>query len=94
MADKKLEIVLATKEMGKKAWSNVNKRITTLTKNVFSLKGAFVGLSLEGAVVNTNYEWNKTYYGKPVKPVDIFVGRSVSNPESAELRSTIARLAK
>ncbi|MES0350810.1 MAG: lipid-binding SYLF domain-containing protein, partial [Desulfobacteria bacterium] len=57
-------------------------------------KGAFIGLSLEGAVVNTNYEWNKTYYGKPVKPVDIFVGRSVSNPESAELRSAIARLAK
>ena len=57
-------------------------------------KGAYMGLSLEGAIVNTNYEWNKTYYGKPVKPVDIFVGRSVSNPESAELRSAIARVAK
>jgi lipid-binding SYLF domain-containing protein len=57
-------------------------------------KGAYIGLSLEGAVVNTNYEWNKTYYGNPVKPTDIFVGRIVSNPASAELRSAIARVAK
>jgi len=28
-------------------------------------KAAFVGISLDGAVVDINSAWNKTYYGKP-----------------------------
>jgi lipid-binding SYLF domain-containing protein len=31
-------------------------------------KGVFLGLSLDGAVIKENYEWNKAYYGKPVRP--------------------------
>jgi lipid-binding SYLF domain-containing protein len=50
-------------------------------------KGAFVGVSLEGAVVKVSDRGNSEYYGKPVRPVDIFVTRSVSNPGSAELRT-------
>jgi lipid-binding SYLF domain-containing protein len=55
-------------------------------------KGAFIGIALDGAVVSENYEWNKAYYGKPVRPVDIFVARGVTNPNSDKLRETVARL--
>ena len=57
-------------------------------------QGAFAGLSLDGSVASTRDEWNATYYGKPVSPVDILVKHSVSNPGSADLRKTVARFGK
>ncbi len=53
-------------------------------------KGAYAGVSLEGAVIATRDEWNRAYYGREVRPVDIFVKRSVSNPGSIELRRVLA----
>jgi lipid-binding SYLF domain-containing protein len=53
--------------------------------------GAFAGISLEGAVVKTNYGWNKAYYGEPVRPLDILVGGKVSNPRSSELRAAVSK---
>jgi lipid-binding SYLF domain-containing protein len=61
---------------------------TNLSADYFSFarsKGAFVGVSLEGAVVKTSDEWNSAYYGRSVRPFDIIVARDVSNPESDEL---------
>ena len=55
-------------------------------------KGAFIGVALDGAVVDENYGWNKAYYGKPVRPVDIFVAHDAINPNSAKLRTTVAKL--
>ena len=52
-------------------------------------KGAFAGVSLEGAYIKANYKWNQAYYGKEVSPVDIINKKSVSNPGSAELRNTV-----
>jgi uncharacterized protein YgiM (DUF1202 family) len=52
-------------------------------------KGAFAGGSLEGAVIKVTDKWNSAYYGKPVRPVDIFVTRAVSNPNSAELQKAL-----
>ena len=52
-------------------------------------KGAFAGVSLEGAVVKVSDRGNSEYYEKPVRPVDIFVTRSVRNPGSAELRKAL-----
>lgn len=57
-------------------------------------EGAFVGVSLEGAVISTNDKWNKAYYGKAVTPVDILVKKSVSNPGSAPLRETVQKAFK
>lgn len=54
-------------------------------------KGAFIGLSLEGAVIATRDQWNEAYYGKPVNPTDIIVKGSVNNPQSAKLRATVAK---
>lgn len=56
-------------------------------------KGFFGGISLEGAVIAVRDESNRRYYGKEVRPTEILVMRTVSNPQSAGLRATLARLA-
>jgi len=56
--------------------------------------GAFAGISLEGAVVKTNYGWNKAYYGEPVMPMDILVAGKVNNPRSSDLRSAVSKAAQ
>jgi SH3 domain-containing YSC84-like protein 1 len=48
-------------------------------------KGAFVGLSLGGAYVYADGEWNGNYYGKIVQPEDILTHSQVNNPHSAKL---------
>ncbi|MCC6141611.1 MAG: lipid-binding SYLF domain-containing protein [Nitrospira sp.] len=57
-------------------------------------KGLFGGISLEGAVIAVRDESNRHYYGKDVRPLDILMMRTVSNPESAGLRATLARAAE
>ncbi len=52
-------------------------------------KGAFAGISMEGAILKANYDWNQAYYGKAASPSNIIVHKSVSNPGSAELRNSI-----
>lgn len=49
-------------------------------------KGAFAGLSFEGAVIYVDDEANKAYYGQSVRPLDIVVKKSVSNPHADGLR--------
>ncbi|UCB51062.1 MAG: LysM peptidoglycan-binding domain-containing protein [Deltaproteobacteria bacterium] len=69
---------------------------TSITADILSFarsKGAYAGANFEGAVIKTRDEWNQLYYGKPVRPTDIFVKRSVSNPGSAELRAAVAKAA-
>jgi len=51
-------------------------------------KGAFAGLSFEGAVIYVSNDSNTAYYGQSVRPVDILVKKSVSNPHSQKLRQT------
>lgn len=55
-------------------------------------KGAFLGFSLEGAVVKINDEWNQAYYGKQLRPTDIFVTRGVNNPKAAELQAAVGNV--
>jgi lipid-binding SYLF domain-containing protein len=52
-------------------------------------KGAFAGISMEGAIVKVNQDWNQAYYGKRVSPLGIVEKKLVSNPGSAPLRNTI-----
>ena len=56
-------------------------------------KGAFGGISVEGAVIKPRDKWNSAYYGKPVRTVDIAVKRSVKNPGADELRSAVSKTA-
>jgi lipid-binding SYLF domain-containing protein len=48
-------------------------------------KGAYAGVSLEGAMIMTWPKWNQAYYGKAVTPLEILVEKSVSNPGSTQL---------
>jgi lipid-binding SYLF domain-containing protein len=57
----------------------------------FRSMGAFIGISIDGAIIDENYDWNKAYYGKPVRPTDIIVTRSATNPNAAKLRSAVAK---
>jgi len=52
-------------------------------------KGAFVGVSLDGAVIAPRYKWNNTYYGKEVSLVDILINQTVSNPQADNLREAL-----
>jgi SH3 domain-containing YSC84-like protein 1 len=49
---------------------------------------------LEGAVIAARDEYNQTYYGKPVRPVEILVKGDVSIPRSAKLRQALADAAR
>jgi SH3 domain-containing YSC84-like protein 1 len=55
-------------------------------------KGAFAGMAVDGAVIAVSDDSNAAYYGKPVRPTDIIIKHSVSNPKSADLRSAAAKL--
>jgi lipid-binding SYLF domain-containing protein len=53
-------------------------------------KGAFVGTAVKGGHIAVADKANQAYYGRPVKPTDILVERTVSNPQAQELRTAMA----
>jgi lipid-binding SYLF domain-containing protein len=55
-------------------------------------KGAFVGMAVDGSIIAVSDDSNNAYYGKPVRPTDIIVKQSVSNPKSVDLRNAAAKL--
>lgn len=55
-------------------------------------KGAFAGMAVDGSIIAVSDDSNAAYYGKPVRPTDIIVKQSVSNPKSADLRNAAAKL--
>lgn len=57
-------------------------------------KGAFMGMSVEGSVLDVRATLNHAYYGKDVTPIDIVSKRSVSNAHSAALRKAVAAASK
>ena len=55
-------------------------------------KGAFVGLSVDGASIRTRDDLNKTYYGSAVRPTDIVLVRNVKpNPQSQVLHQAVVK---
>ena len=57
-------------------------------------KGAFLGMSVEGSVLDVRDSLNHAYYGKAVTPVDILVKNAASNKGAANLRATLKTAAK
>ena len=55
-------------------------------------KGVFAGIAVDGSIIAVSDDSNTAYYGKPVRPTDIIVKQSVSNPKSADLRNAAAKL--
>jgi lipid-binding SYLF domain-containing protein len=52
-------------------------------------KGAFMGMSVEGSVLDVRAMLNQAYYGKEVTSIDIVSKRTVSNAHAAGLRKAI-----
>ncbi len=55
--------------------------------------GLYGGLNIEGAVIATREDWNRTYYGRDVRTVDIISKRTVSKPDADALRMELTRTA-
>ncbi len=54
--------------------------------------GLYGGLNIEGAVIATREDWNRTYYGEGARAIDILVTGTASNPGADRLRETIANI--
>lgn len=52
-------------------------------------KGAFGGISIEGALIKPRNKWNQQYYKQAVRPLDILIKQSVSNPDADPLRNAL-----
>lgn len=59
-----------------------------------TVKGAFVGMAVDGSVLDVRDSLNAAYYGKSVTPMDILVRREVSNPAAAGLLSALKKAEK
>lgn len=71
--------------------TGVKGKLTDILAFVHS-KGAFAGISLDGAVIATKNKWNNSYYNNPVSTSDIFVRRTVKNPGADKLRTAVSRI--
>ncbi len=65
------------------------KGITADIVSFAKAKGAYLGLSVEGAIIDTADSTNSSYYGKSVTPADILVKHEVKNPGTAGLRGVV-----
>jgi lipid-binding SYLF domain-containing protein len=54
-------------------------------------KGAYLGASFDGSVVNIAEALNKAFYGKDASPVEILVRGGVKNKEADGLRADLAK---
>lgn len=54
-------------------------------------KGLYGGVNVEGALVETRDDWNRAYYGKAVRPLDILVTGKVANAKADPLRQALVR---
>ncbi len=57
-------------------------------------KGAFVGLTLEGSILSIRDSLNEAYYGRPVRPVEIFITGEVNNSQADSIRYMLETLEK
>lgn len=58
------------------------------------VKGAFAGVTVDGAVLDVRQTLNKAYYGQDATPLDILVKRSVQQPEASALQAALADAAR
>lgn len=98
MSDKGLEAMLSTEfKLGgdiSVAAGPVGGSAKAQTADILAFgrsKGAFGGVSIEGAVVAPRGEWNNGYYGKAVLPSDILIKQDATNPQADPLREALPK---
>ncbi len=81
------DLTMATGPVGAGA-----KAVTADILSYARSKGAFAGVSLEGAVIKTRNDWNNAYYRKKVDPADVVLLQGVTNPEANKLIQAVTHL--
>ncbi len=81
---------IAAGPVGIGAASNVTADMVSFARS----KGAYAGLSLDGAVISPDAGANSAFYGKPASPVDILVRGNVGNPAAASLQQSLGQMAR
>lgn len=74
----------------------IGKGVKAATADILSYansKGAFGGVSVEGAVVKVKTGWNQSYYKSAVSPADILIREDVVNSDADSLRATLNAIA-
>jgi lipid-binding SYLF domain-containing protein len=54
-------------------------------------RGAYGGVSITGAMIKSDDEWNRAYYGQYIRPVDIMITGKVKNPGAERLMKIIQK---
>lgn len=68
----------------------VGAKVETVDILAFSRsEGLFGGISVEGTVIMPRDDWNRAFYGRDVRPVDIIIRKAVSNPKAEPLIRTV-----
>ncbi len=66
---------------------------TNLAADIYAYslaEGAFIGASLEGAVINRRDDWNYYYYGDGANATSIVIEQQFKNPHADDLRGALA----
>lgn len=84
------EVSVATGSKGTGKASNLNADVISYGKS----KGAFLGASIEGSVLDVRETLNHAYYGKAVTPSDILMRSGVANTQADALRAAVADVAR
>lgn len=57
-------------------------------------KGAYAGISLEGAVIRPDEDANRAFYGRPASPADILVHGKIESRAAAPVQELLFRIAR
>lgn len=82
------DVSVATGPVGRGASAGTDIAMRADIYSYSRTRGAFAGVSLQGAVLSANNEGIRAYYGEPLHPKDILFGR-VKKSESASKLSKI-----
>ncbi|WP_028583215.1 lipid-binding SYLF domain-containing protein [Desulfogranum mediterraneum] len=96
MTDKGLDAMLSTEfKLGADvavAAGPIGRSAKAQTADILAFgrsKGAFGGLSIEGAIISPRNDWNQQYYDQPIRAVNILMDRKVTNPQADGLRQAL-----
>ena len=81
---------IAAGPVGAGTSSNVTADLVSFARS----KGAYAGLSLEGAVIRPDNEANRVFYGRAASPVDILVRGAVNNRAAEPLQESLRAAAR
>jgi lipid-binding SYLF domain-containing protein len=57
-------------------------------------KGVFIGIALDGAIIAVSNEYNQSYYGERIRPIDVISQKTIPNPKSSSIRSQLFEASK